>query len=321
MPGSTFKVLTTTIGLEDGALTLQTTFPDEAQWVPPQTDDPIENFGGTVCGGDLAEVFRRSCNIPFAKTAVELGPDKMVEGVEEWGLGEQIPDRPPLPATEGGEHVRSAPRTSTSNLPLLAIRGFGQESVQMVPLHMAMVAATVANGGKMMKPYVVDARLDHSGRVLDGDRAGGVEATDVAGHGADTDGSDEAGGHRRHGQLLHRAQWRHPGGGEDRHRPAQRSGRAGAFACVDHRLRSRRRPAVRGRRDARRAPTPRSRRAPAAGSPGRSPRPCSTRRWQGADMARRASTAAPDLAIEANLGSLNRRCRGRPTRKQTSCDP
>ena len=37
--------------------------------------------------------------------------------------------------------------------------GFGQDEDQMVPLHMAMVAATVANGGKMMKPYIVDATL------------------------------------------------------------------------------------------------------------------------------------------------------------------
>ncbi len=52
------------------------------------------------------------------------------------------------------------------NLPLLAIRGFGQNEDQMVPIHMAMAAATVANGGVMMKPYVVDAELDHQGRVL-----------------------------------------------------------------------------------------------------------------------------------------------------------
>ncbi|MET0459325.1 MAG: penicillin-binding transpeptidase domain-containing protein, partial [Ilumatobacteraceae bacterium] len=52
------------------------------------------------------------------------------------------------------------------NLPLLAIRGFGQNDDQMVPLHMAMVAATVANGGQMMVPYVVDQTLDHDGQVL-----------------------------------------------------------------------------------------------------------------------------------------------------------
>ena len=36
----------------------------------------------------------------------------------------------------------------------------------MVPLHMAMVAATVANDGVMMEPFVVDAELDHDGRVI-----------------------------------------------------------------------------------------------------------------------------------------------------------
>jgi len=37
----------------------------------------------------------------------------------------------------------------------------------MVPLHMAMVAGTVANGGVMMEPYVVEATYDHDGRELD----------------------------------------------------------------------------------------------------------------------------------------------------------
>jgi peptidoglycan glycosyltransferase len=37
----------------------------------------------------------------------------------------------------------------------------------MVPLHMAMIAATVANGGEMMAPYVVEATYDHDGRLLD----------------------------------------------------------------------------------------------------------------------------------------------------------
>jgi peptidoglycan glycosyltransferase len=48
----------------------------------------------------------------------------------------------------------------------LAIHGFGQGGVQMVPLHMAMVAAAVANDGRMMKPYVVDKTLAHNGTVL-----------------------------------------------------------------------------------------------------------------------------------------------------------
>jgi peptidoglycan glycosyltransferase len=163
MPGSTFKVLTTGIALEAGRINTRTKFPTEVEWVPPQTDNPIANFESTPCGGDLPEVFARSCNIPFARTAVDLGPAAMVSGVQEWGIGEEIPiDLPrPVASTFGSsDNLDQA-------LALLAMRGFGGNEVQMVPLHMAMVAATVANGGEMMKPYVVDASIDHSGRVLE----------------------------------------------------------------------------------------------------------------------------------------------------------
>ena len=163
MPGSTFKILTTGIALENGTVDLSTTFPDENAFVPPQTDDPIENFQGTTCGGDLTEVFTRSCNIPFAKTALDVGVDGMVDGVGAWGLEEPVPIDLPRPAAS----TFGPTADLDQNLPLLAIRGFGQNEVQMVPLHMAMVAATVANGGQMMKPYVVEQTLDHDGRVLD----------------------------------------------------------------------------------------------------------------------------------------------------------
>ena len=72
MPGSTFKIVTTTVGWETGAMNALSTYPNERAWVPPNTKKPIRNYGKKVCGGDLAEVFRRSCNIPFAQTAVTV---------------------------------------------------------------------------------------------------------------------------------------------------------------------------------------------------------------------------------------------------------
>ena len=74
MPGSTFKIVTTTIGLETGKIDMMSVFKNERAWVPPNTKKPIRNYGKKVCGGDLAEVFRRSCNIPFAQMAVDIGP-------------------------------------------------------------------------------------------------------------------------------------------------------------------------------------------------------------------------------------------------------
>ena len=162
MPGSVFKVFTTSVALDDGVVTLDSFFPDESQYVPPQTTDPVENYDGSTCGGDLATVFARSCNTPFARTAVDLGPERFVAGAARWGFEEPIPIDLPRPvASTIGDTSNLA-----ENLPLLAIRGFGQNEDQLVPIHMAMAAAAVANGGVMMKPYVVDAELDHQNRVL-----------------------------------------------------------------------------------------------------------------------------------------------------------
>ena len=162
MPGSTFKVLTTGAALDAGVITLESFWEPATEFLPPQTDDPIENYGGSLCGGDLAEVFRRSCNIPFAQIALELGADGFQEGIARWGVGEEIPIDLPRPAASTIGDFDGIEQ----QLPLLAIRGFGQNDDQMVPIHMAMVAAAVANDGEMMKPFVVDAELDHDGRVI-----------------------------------------------------------------------------------------------------------------------------------------------------------
>lgn len=162
MPGSVFKVITTGIGLEAGVLYPEREFVRESEWVPPQTSDPIQNYRGSTCGGDMFEVFRRSCNIPFAQTAIELGGDRMVAGTEAWGMGEPLPIDLPRPAASTFGDTDDLDQ----KLPLLGIRGFGQNEDQMVPLHMAMVAAAVANGGEMMSPYIVEATYDKNGRVL-----------------------------------------------------------------------------------------------------------------------------------------------------------
>jgi len=162
MPGSTFKVITTAVGLDAGVIDLDSQFERTTSWTPPQTNNPIENYNGTNCGGDLTEVFRRSCNIPFAQTSLNIGVDGMISGTDRWGVGQPIPIDLPRPAASTFGNTDNLDQ----QLPLLAMRGFGQQEVQMVPLHMAMVAQTVARGGTMMKPYVVAGTTDSQGQVL-----------------------------------------------------------------------------------------------------------------------------------------------------------
>ncbi len=167
MPGSSFKIITTSIAFEAGVTSLDRSWPKEKEWLPPQTTDPIQNYGGESCGGTMTEVFYRSCNIPFAQMAVELGPERMIAGVRAWGVGEKIPIDLPGAVASNFENAGNDPIDFSQNLPLLAIGGFGQANTTMVPLQMCMVAATIANGGRMMVPHVVDRTLDHDGRVLD----------------------------------------------------------------------------------------------------------------------------------------------------------
>lgn len=162
MPGSTFKVITTATAIEAGVINFDSKWANETSYTPPQTTNPIQNYAGHICGGDLREVFRRSCNTPFARTSVLVGAQGMVAGAKAWGIGEPIPfDLPGGAASHFGEVA-----DFKDAIPKLAIRGFGQDDDQIVPMHMAMFSATVANAGQMMKPYVVDATLDHAGKVL-----------------------------------------------------------------------------------------------------------------------------------------------------------
>lgn len=163
MPGSTFKVVTTAAGLESGILTLDTVFKNEQSWTPPNTRKPIRNYGGTTCGGTLIDVFRRSCNIAFARSAVRIGPSVMVNAVNKFGFDERIPfDLPGGAASTFGGRAADF----RDSLALLAIHGFGQGGVQVVPLHMAMIASAVANGGVMMRPFVIQDVRTHKGDVI-----------------------------------------------------------------------------------------------------------------------------------------------------------
>ena len=161
MPGSTFKIITSTAALSNGVPT-DRVWATERSYTPPNTTKPIFNFGRENCGGDFFTVFRFSCNTPFARLGNELGADAMVAQTKAFGFGDQLPiDLPAAASSFFGEVSDFA-----QDDPRLAQSSFGQNAVTVVPLHLAMIAGSVANGGKMMKPYVVDSTVDGDGTVL-----------------------------------------------------------------------------------------------------------------------------------------------------------
>ncbi len=151
-PGSVFKLVVASAALKDGKYTLDSEFPNPSRLQLPGTSTYINNAEGGSCGGgetvQLRTAIQYSCNIPFAELGQKLGYDTIKSVADEYGFGDAI--EVPMRATAS----QYPDVDSTAQLMLSA---FGQASVRVSPLQMAMVSAGIANGGKVMQPSLVDS--------------------------------------------------------------------------------------------------------------------------------------------------------------------
>ncbi|MGH3508089.1 MAG: peptidoglycan D,D-transpeptidase FtsI family protein [Nocardioidaceae bacterium] len=160
-PGSTFKLVVAAAALSNG-YTPQSTVKGGTSFDLPQSTDTIQNEGGSNCGGDeitLTQALAVSCNVSFADLGLKLGGDVLLEQAEAFGFNDDdYLDELPLAASRFPEDL---------NEPNTAISSIGQYEVAATPLQMAMVAAGIANGGAVMKPYIVDSVRSPDLDVLD----------------------------------------------------------------------------------------------------------------------------------------------------------
>jgi peptidoglycan glycosyltransferase len=175
-PGSTFKIVTGTIGVETGTVTpTEPVYPTERAFTPPQTTRPLPNYGGSSCGGTLYVILAKSCNTAFARMGLEIGGPEMIEGSEAFGFNERPPFDLPAVASIFPDQDYS------DTQPQLAQAAIGQGSVASTPLQMALAAAGIGNNGSVMRPHVVDRVLAQDGKVIDTlEPEVWTEATDAA---------------------------------------------------------------------------------------------------------------------------------------------
>ena len=160
-PGSTFKIITTLAYMREN--------PDYKDY-SYKCKGSTEYEGMTIrCSNNrvhgnisLKEAFAQSCNSSFATMGSSIPVDSFRSLCESFYFNKALPARvinnPSRFEMRLGDYsVKEAMQT-----------GIGQGRTLITPLHNAMIAATIANGGIMMKPYVIDRVESSGGRLLKG---------------------------------------------------------------------------------------------------------------------------------------------------------
>ncbi|RNL60791.1 penicillin-binding protein 2 [Nocardioides marmoriginsengisoli] len=155
-PGSTFKLVTAAAALSSGKYNPDTLVPGGASLDLPQTSKDLVNESRGSCGGNkitLTRALEVSCNVAFGAVGLKLGADALREQAEKFGFNKRdfftdLDDPLTSQATSEFPQDVDAPQT--------ALSAIGQASVTATPLQMAMVAAGIANNGRVMTPYLVD---------------------------------------------------------------------------------------------------------------------------------------------------------------------
>ena len=154
-PGSTYKIATTVAAYNAGYATH--TFEDNGSF---KLDDfKVENYGGKSYGNiDLKTAFEVSSNAVFCSLGYELGSENILSNAEGFGINKDI--NTDIPVAKSKIEYK---KMSNADAALVSI---GQGQLLMTPLHVAMMGASVANNGSMMKPYLVDSITTSSGMTI-----------------------------------------------------------------------------------------------------------------------------------------------------------
>ena len=168
VPGSVFKIVTAIAGLGSGAITPDTTFAQQ----PAAEKTGLLVDGFRVKDGhhpktgtkalDFFEATEVSCNIWYALAGLQTGGDALASWAAKLGFGAPIPFDLPTAAsqvTNGGGSFGGGFKDAVE----LANAAYGQAETVVTPLQMALVAATVANGGVLMQPHLVESFTGRGG--------------------------------------------------------------------------------------------------------------------------------------------------------------
>ena len=163
-PGSTFKTITLSAALEEGAVSLDDTWYCGGEAKIERRDQILHCWKATGHGSQTtAQALQNSCNIAFANIGIALGGDKLYEYVKAFGLMEKTGID--LPGEATGYFFSYDDIANPETYASLTSAAFGQ-TFKVTPIQLVRAIAAVVNGGYVLQPYVVSEILDENGSVV-----------------------------------------------------------------------------------------------------------------------------------------------------------
>src|SRR6202000_629704 len=153
-PGSTFKIVTSSAWYNQDSTRNPNTVVDSPQPLQLPNGNLLNNDSNEQCGNGSGKTavyyaFPQPCNTPFANLGIQLGGSTIKSMATQYGLNN------PSAQDISGVSVAPSNFTAETDKSFTAFDAIGQHDTTVTPLQEAMFAATVANGGHLMKPYLV----------------------------------------------------------------------------------------------------------------------------------------------------------------------
>ncbi len=157
-PGSTFKMITALAYMNQNKMSYLD-FTYECLGKITEEDYTIQCYNKTAHGHvNLQSAFYKSCNAYFIKLGEHVAVQDLKKQAEELGFNRDL-------HLDMG-HAKSRFQLLESDSPFeKAATHIGQGKTLATPLHMAMIAAAIANDGVMMKPYILDYSMNKKGNL------------------------------------------------------------------------------------------------------------------------------------------------------------
>ena len=156
-PGSVFKIITLSSALEEGVISLDSTFYCPGYKIVD--GQRIKCWSNNHGSQDLAEAVQNSCNSAFMEIALRLGTEKFYQYIYNFGFGSSTESG--LTGESGGI-VRNQKYIKSFDLARI---GFGQ-TVAVTAIQMATAISAAVNGGNLMQPYIVKGIYSQEGDTI-----------------------------------------------------------------------------------------------------------------------------------------------------------